>query len=414
MKKLIAISMISLAAVASAEVMDRPQGIKIGTRMTLRPYVSLSYTYDTNMRSQSEHEIKSGSWTISPNLAISYNHENWGIDGNVFYSYHAYEKSSANNNQNSYGESLSWHWADSSLNEKGWSFMMMENYQQILEDDDMTSSGGHGYGRDRQQFNFAASAERRITDRLHAGLNAGYYWLDYKNDSNKYAPLYGWSRWNVGAEVGYVLSRWTDIIVAGSYQNYDQDNDKNLAGNPGDVYKRNNLSSGSEGYTVQGGFQSRATERISYRLLAGWSRFEYSNAGSDDGFTYTASGNWRHTDTLSSALMASSYYQPSEKDFGSSQRVDQLSWGIQKSLVSSKLNATFDVAYRRTERTYTVYARNTKPIEDIITARFGLNYTLNRFAAIYGNIEYSTYKQSKGYGEDYDRWRGTVGVRLSY
>ena len=36
---------------ASADVVDRPTGFKIGERMTLRPYVSLSYTYDSNVDS---------------------------------------------------------------------------------------------------------------------------------------------------------------------------------------------------------------------------------------------------------------------------------------------------------------------------------------------------------------------------
>ena len=38
---------------AFAEVLDRPTGIKIGERMTLRPYVSLSLTYDSNVRARS-------------------------------------------------------------------------------------------------------------------------------------------------------------------------------------------------------------------------------------------------------------------------------------------------------------------------------------------------------------------------
>ena len=36
---------------ASADMVDRPTGFKIGERMTLRPYVSLSYTYDSNVDS---------------------------------------------------------------------------------------------------------------------------------------------------------------------------------------------------------------------------------------------------------------------------------------------------------------------------------------------------------------------------
>lgn len=416
MKKIITLSLIALATAAFAEVMDRPGGIKIGSRMTLRPYVSLSYTYDTNTKSSESNATKSGSWNISPAAELSYDHENWGLDANVFYSYHAYEKKNSSTKNHSYGESLSWHWADSSMNEKGWSLMLMENYHMTLQDDDMTNSGGQGYGRDRQQLTLNAAAERRMTDKFHLGLNGGYYWLDYKNNGDKYRPLYGWSRWTVGADIGYAFSRWTDVIIAGTYQSYDQDNDTNLD-NGGNTLAKDgkSISSDSESYSLQAGIQTRATERISYRLLTGWSRFEYAGgAYTSDGWIYTASGNWRHTDTLSSALMASSYYQPSETSYGGANRTDQISWGVQKSLLSSKLNATFDIAYRRSERVYTTYRNGAKPVDNNLSYRFGLNYTLNRFASIYGSAEYSQFTQSKGNGKDYDRIRGTVGVRLTY
>lgn len=415
MKKILTISLIAFAMAASAEMMDRPGGIRVGSHMILRPYVSLAYTYDTNAKSQDADEVKTGSWTISPALSATYDQENWGIAANVFYTYHASEKQTSEMNKHSYGESLAWHWADSSMNEKGWSLMIQENYQMMIQDDDMTNSAGHGYGRDRQQFTLNAAAERRLTDKLHLGVNGGYYWLDYKNDKEKYRPLYGWSRWTVGADVGYAFSRWTDLIIAGSYQGYDQDNSANKDLNAAGSSYNKNVSNDSEGYTLQAGIQTRATERISYRLLTGWSRFEYGGgAYTDDGWTYTASGNWRHTDTLSSSLMASSYYQPSETSYGGANRTDQISWGVQKSLLSSKLNASFDIAYRRQERVYSAYMNSKKPIENILSYRFGLNYTLNRFASLFGNVEYSQYMQSKGLGKDYDRFRGTIGVRLSY
>lgn len=414
MKKILLISVTAFAMAASAEMMDRPGGIHVGSHMILRPYVSLSYTYDTNAKSQDTDEVKTGSWKISPALSATYDQENWGIAANVFYTYHASEKQTSEMNKHSYGESLAWHWADSSLNEKGWSLMVQENYQMMIQDDDMTNSSGHGYGRDRQQLTLNAAAERRLTDKLHLGVNGGYYWLDYKNDKEKYRPLYGWSRWTVGADVGYAFSRWTDVIIAGSYQGYDQDNSTNKdLTTPGSTNKK--ISSDSEGYTVQAGIQTRATERISYRILGGWSRFEYGGgAYTDDCPTYTVSGNWRHTDTLASSIMASRYYHPSETSYGGANTTDQISWGVQKSLLSSKLNATFDISYRRQERVYSVYMNSKKPIENILSYRFGLNYTLNRFASIFGNVEYSQYTQSRGAGKDYDRLRGTVGVRLSY
>ena len=55
--------------------------------------------------------------------------------------------------------------------------------------------------------------------------------------------------------------------------------------------------------------------------------------------------------------------------------------------------------------------------DDIITARLGLNYTLNRFLQLYGRVEYQVDMCDSDYARhdyDYDRFRGTVGMRLTY
>ena len=61
---------------ASAELIDRSPGIRIGQRMTLRPYVSMSYTYDSNI--DSDRTDRGGStWIVSPSLDLDYSAENW-------------------------------------------------------------------------------------------------------------------------------------------------------------------------------------------------------------------------------------------------------------------------------------------------------------------------------------------------
>ena len=47
------LSGVVLCLTANAEVLDRPSGIKIGERLTLRPFVSLSLTYDSNVSASS-------------------------------------------------------------------------------------------------------------------------------------------------------------------------------------------------------------------------------------------------------------------------------------------------------------------------------------------------------------------------
>ena len=201
---------------ASADAIDRPNGFKIGERMTLRPYVSLSYTYDSNVDS-TKHAKDGSSWVVNPGLGAEYKGENWEIAGRAWYRYHAYNHYSKQLNTSSYGETLTFKWADSLPNEKGWSVLLSESFTQISQDDDMSNYSGRGLGRDRKTFQTAGIIERRINERLHAALEASYYLLDYDNDVKKYAPLYGWKRALVGGEAGYAASKWTDIILAANY-----------------------------------------------------------------------------------------------------------------------------------------------------------------------------------------------------
>ncbi|MBR2981894.1 MAG: outer membrane beta-barrel protein [Kiritimatiellae bacterium] len=394
-----------------AEVLDRPGGLKIGQRMTLRPYVSLDYTYDSNNDQQKDGTAVS-SWAVNPGLNLTYNAETWNLTAGVFYRYLAYNKYVRSLNENNYGENVTFNWSSSQGGTKGWSLMLTERYQKICEDDDLTRNNGYGLWRDRQEFNVGAVLQRRFNDRFHGDINASYYYLDYDNDPRRYAALYGWDRWTVGVEAGYAMSKWMDLLVAGSYQGYTQDNGNDLTG-----YGKSRYSDDSKGWTVHGGFGSYFTERISYRVMTGWSQFEYSDGADDiNGWTYSVSGNWKMSDTWNMMLLATSYYQPSEREYGCANRVDSISWGIGHSMIRGKLRAKFDIAYRRETREYS--SQGTWDYdEDILSTRFGLDYTINRFLAVYGRLEYQGcwFSDDVGYYDrDYNRLRGTIGFRLTY
>ena len=417
-KILLSFAVVTVVGVANAEMMDRPSGFKIGQRMTLKPYVSLSYTYDSNVGSAKEAEAGS-SWVISPGLALTYFGDNWSLRGGAFYQYHSYAEYSRRLNRHSYGESLEFNWSNVENGGPGWSLLLSENFQQISQDDDMTASGGRGIGRDRTEFNAAGVLDRRFSESWHANFNASYYYLDYKNDQDKYAPLYGWTRWTVGAEGGYTASRWTDIIISANYQGYTQENDKNLDRTATGLSSAEKPGFTSKGWTVQGGVSSYATERISYRALVGWSAFEHGEGiSSENAFTYSFSANWKMSDTWNMMALANRYFQPSEREYSASVLADAVSWGIAHSMVRGKLNATFDINYRHEAHSYTIADQDDYD-EDILTARLGLNYILNRYFTVFGRVEYQTMFVDGGATTsareyDYDRWRGTIGLSLTY
>ena len=419
----LAISAACLCAfAATGETLDRPSGIKIGQRMTLRPYVSLSATYDSNVGGRSYHARSDVMWRVNPGFTLNYNHENWSLNLAGYYSYNAYSKSQNSNrhNQHTYGETLRWNWSDSQGAEKGWSLMLAESYHRVTMADDFSLSDGRSYNADRGQFDINGAVQRRFNEKWHGGVAGGYYNLEYDNDTdnNGIGALYGWQRWTATADIGFAPSPWTDFIGMIGYHGYNQDN-AGYAAEPSSSYytRRKHAGRRSEGYTAQIGIGSYATERISYRALAGWSRFDYGNSSSEDGFVYTISGNWKITDTLHTMLLATSYYQPSEREQASRSRIDSVSWGIAKSLVRGKLNMTLDMTYRH-ETNESISGSGIDYDLDVVTARLGFNYIFNRFFSFFAYGEYlrswdDEKRSNSGYC-DYDRWRVTGGVRLTY
>ena len=326
-----------------------------------------------------------------------------------FYNYRQYFDSSHDRyNHHTFGEDLRWNWANSTGTEKGWSLILGESYQQITMADDMVMDGGQNYSGDSQQFQIAGSAQRRFNQHWHGDVNASYYWLNYDNDTSSRYAYYGWDRILVGAEAGFAPSRWTDILLSGSYQYYDQDNADGSAV-VGDT---------SQGYSLQGGLGPYMTDRISYRLLAGWSMFDYGDsADKANSFVYTASGNWKIGETWNTMLLASSYYQPSERQYASRSRVDAVSWGIAKEMVRGKLRATFDLRYRH-ETNESAVDSDWDYALDIWTGRLGADYTLCRFLSLFAYAEYqksmNDEADNRNGAYDYDRWRITIGAKLQY
>lgn len=412
MKKLLFIAALAVAAAAQAEELDRPGGIKIGQRMTLKPYVSFSFTYDSNVNSTNK-KADGQSWCANPGATLEYNGDNWRLFGGLTYQYHAYSSNySSSHNNSSFGENLVFNWSDSENEGKGWHLMLSESYQMISQDDDAMNDGGRGVGRDRSQANAAAVLERRFTEKLHGNVNASYYYLHYDNRAYSYGPMYGWTRWMLGAELGYAASKWTDLLIAANYAGYTQDNNSYLYYTPGvDPV----LDDHSEGYSLMGGIGSYMTERISYKVLFGWSHYDYCTS-SEDAPTYMISANWKMTDNWNMMLMGSRYYSPSETARGSSALTDTISWGIAHSMIRGKLTAAFDVAYRRQEHPFNTYQKFDYE-QDVGTARLSLNYTINRFVGVFTSFEYQQAWYSgaaKQNNYDYDRWRATVGFRLTY
>ena len=395
-------------AFAGDSMADKPTGFRFfNNHLTVKPYVSLSYTYDSNADT-ARHSDGYSIFMVSPAADFEWKGDRWSLVGSLFYSYSAYSGDSDQLNNSTYGESLKYNWTTSKPGEKGWSLALSERYAYIAQNDALNSGDGRGIWRDRQRFDASGVIERRFTERWHADLSGQYDWLDYKNDTGKYAPLYGWQEFSAGLEAGFAASKWTDLLVAGGYSGYRQ-----KSGSGG--YR--NYSNESQVWTVMAGFGTHATEKIQYRLLAGASWLEYGgHSGADSGWTYQLSANWRVTRQVQLSLLGSSYYQPSERTCGSAIKVYSISAGASYLTLGDKLNLRGDIAFRREDNVYSdkYLGAGNDYDEDILSVRLGATYTINRWVSVFANISWEE-EWCDGYKDyDYDRYRGTVGLRFHY
>ena len=343
---------------------------------------------------------------MQPGADFEWKGDNWSLVGTLWYRRNAYCEYANEMGENSYGESLAYKWTTSKPDERGWALILSEKYRYSDQSDALGSGDGRGIWRDREALDATGILQRRFTERLHAEVLGQYNWLDYKNDTGKYAPLYGWSEWSVGAEAGYAASKWTDILVAGGYSRYIQKG--------GHGY--HNYDNESEVWTIQAGLGTHATEKITYRVLMGVSSLSYGgHDNADCGWTYSLDANWKLTRQLQLSALGKSYYRPSERTRGQAVKVYSLSGGLAYLTLGDKMNLTANVAWRYEDTCYNdrYLAYGNDFDETILSFRLGADYVINRWMSVFAALTWEEeWCDVKTYG--YDRFRGTIGMRFHY
>ena len=397
--------------VTKPQTESRPTGFRFfNQHLTIKPYVSLSYTYDSNIDSDSSNEDDSV-FAVNPAVDFEWHGAKWMLVGNIWYRHRYFCEFNDQMGENSYGESLQYRYSSSAQNAKGWSLMLSERYAFINQSDDLDSQGGRGIWRDRQTLDVSGVLERRFTERWHMDIQGQYSWLDYDNQTGRYAPLFGWSQYSAGAQLGYAASKWTDLLVAAGYSRYDQDIDYN------DIRTSRSYNEQSDAYSIQGGVGTRATERISYRALMGASWFDYGGGGyTDCGWTYTLSANWRVHRQVQLSLLGSSYYQPSDQYIGQAEKIYNLSAGVSYLTLGDRLKLSANLMWRFNETCYadSVYTSRYKYDRTHLSARFAADYLLNRWTSIFAHVIWDDESTDTNSYYDYNRIRGVLGVRLHY
>ncbi|MBO4286551.1 MAG: outer membrane beta-barrel protein [Kiritimatiellae bacterium] len=374
-------------AVLAAVAAQAEEGFKFNN-LTVSPYVNLEYKYDSNVDND-RREFGDSILHVTPGVDLKYEGNDWGISADLFYGYSKYMKYDELDARR-WGERVKAWWES----EKGWNLVLGESYVQS-KDSDSIIDGGRGLWRDREQLQFTGALAYK-TERNRITVDAAYTDIDYHNDPKRYRQLYGWSRWSAGLEFARRLTDKTNFLLGGDIGQYSSDG-----------AKHNGYKNESSFYSLQAGIGSRATEKITYRLMTGVSWFDYGNDDLTTGWIYTADVNWIINKKLAMTLVGSSYYQPSESVANQATKIYMLAAGLTYRPYK-KLTGRFDLAWRREEE-----IRSSDYDEDLISARVRADYRFAKYMSVYAGFQYDKrFSQSSYY--EYDRYLGLVGLRLSY
>ena len=314
------------------------------------------------------------------------------MKGNVWYGYDKYIDYDELDEPR-YGQSLSVYKESA----KGWRLVLGESYMKSRVDDSILD-GGRGIWRERDIFELTGALSYQMGERTGITLSGLYSDLNYSNDNNMYGRLYGWQEWSAGLELARKLTEKSNLLISGSYQEYESDGAKGL-------------SSDSTGYTLMAGFGSRATERISYRALTGVGWFDYADDDQLTGWTYSLDANWLINKKWAASVAGSSYFQPSEREANQAMQVYTLSGGLTYRPMR-KLTTRMDLAYRREENEY-ARAGVGDVTDDVFSVRFRADYQLMQYVSVYGGLTYEDWK-SDDRSQEFDRFLGTVGLSFRY
>lgn len=388
----------SIAATASAAY--GPQGLRcFGGRMTIKPYVSVSATYDSNIDT-TKHGTDDT--IVSANAGATFNllqGDRWSVNGGVWYRFHSHSKHHETNNKDSYGANLSGSWQNSDVMSRGWSLSGNFNYVHTMQADSLNSGQGRGIWRDREAFGVSGAVERRFSGVLHGNFSAAYDWMDYKR-STGYAPLYGHSTYSIGAGIGAAVTRLTDISLNGGWSHSQQKG----SGVSGDS---------SSSYSIMAGLGSRATKRIQYSLMAGMSAANFGGHHNvNRSFSYSATAGWRVTKNWNISLAGSSFYRPSETYAENGTKNYTMSIGSSYLTMGERVTITGDISYRYEDVVYSGLGQGGD--EQLVSFRLGARYTFNRWVSCYLNFATEEEWYEHGGRNDYDRYRVEAGMTFHY
>jgi len=394
----------------AAEAQVASQGFRYGN-LSLSPYVSLEYLYDSNII-YDHNKYGDSVFRVSPGLDLKYQGMDWGVLANAWYSHSWYHKYDVKD-YDRWGERLSLY-----REATKWKLVVTQGYTESDQNDSLQLDGGDGVWRNRSQFDVNAVFSYDINERLSASVNALFTDMWYGNSTGQYRDLYGYMHWGFGLEIAHRLTERSSLVLSGSYQEYYSG--ESLLNSDVKNRERNMpFSNVSHGYSLMGGVASRLTEKLRYRALVGATLYDYADDQSISP-SYSLDATWVINRKWAATLAGAGYYQPSERSYYQRKTVYTLSAGITHQPIK-RLLLTLDGVYRgednETVDGYSGYISNY--MRQQYTARLRASYQLQKYVSVFASGEYTIQDINRSVVANYpkdswDRYLLSVGLQLRY
>ena len=371
---------------------NKSSGLKFNN-LTVSPFVNLESDYDSNIY-YSKKSVSDTVLKVNPGVDVTYKGNNWGLQGNGWFSYDKYLETGVLDALR-YGDSLNFYTETAN----GWRLTLGQGYLKSSQNDSIID-GGRGLWRDREQLTLNGALSYKASEKTKVTLTDAYSDISYVNNAKLYtANLYGWTENALGLEVARQLTEKSNLLLNGAYQSFTS---------AGAV---NGTSGDSTGYSLMSGFGSAATKKISYRVMVGYTWFDYADSQMVGDWTYSLNSSWVINKKWAATVSGTSYFQPSETGQNQASKVSALSAGLTYR-PTRKLTTRVDIAGRREEDQFSSATRDSDT-KDLVSFRTRADYELMRFVTLYASVDYQD-ETSKESALGFDRLFGSLGVNLKY
>ena len=400
--------MLRLSLLAVVASYAKPgEGIKWGN-LTLRPFVDISTTWDSNVRYADSNEKDDFFLDTVPGITFVNKTEKLSLSVRGWGQFRRY-LDVTDLDSDSYGQKLGAVWGEGdrltlTVNEKYAHYEIEQRSvdtlnlasQNLMLTEDRTESVN------RDLFDVGPVLGYDISEKLQADVGYNYSSVNYKQN------FFDWYENRGQIELRQKVTDKTSALVNGQYSEQSSDG----------------YANDSKYYILRGGFLYEATMKVAFKGSAGYGSYDFGNKsplGQDldtDFFSFDLAATWQVTEKILVEAMARNNIQPAAQYPENTKEISLASLGASYDITKSWI-LSLAGSWR-----YDDYIGKVQDLDDqyryknttIYSGRLRLDYKPRiKFFDVYAE---TTYENSDSNIQDdfgnYDQWRVALGLALRY